>query len=242
MDTLELETKELVKRYRKRVVVDKVSLVVHQGEIVGLLGPNGAGKTTTFRMVVGLITADEGEIYFGGENVNPLPMYLRARRGIGYLPQEPTVFAKLTVWQNIEIVLEGLRLSKKERRSRVEGLLEEMKMTHLKNSRAGSLSGGERRRLEVTRTLAISPKLIMLDEPFAAIDPKLVEGLQAVILELKSRNIGVLITDHKPRETLAITDRAYVINQGKILKHGSPKELEQDPQVREYYLGEKFLL
>lgn len=235
-----LETRELVKKYHKRTVVDGVSLHVNQGEIVGLLGPNGAGKTTTFRMVVGLIRADGGQIFFRGKEISKLPMYVRARLGIGYLPQEATVFAKLSVRDNIEIVLEASRLSRKERRAKIQQLLEDMNLQHLATSKAGSLSGGERRRLEVARTLAISPALIMLDEPFAAIDPKLIEGLQELILHLKELNIGILITDHKARETFAITERAYIIDQGKILKHGTPNELESDSKVRECYLGENF--
>lgn len=237
-----LETKELVKKYRKRVVVDHVSLHVGQGEIVGLLGCNGAGKTTTFRMVVGLIQADYGQIFFNGQELSKMPMYARARMGIGYLPQEPTIFRQLTVRENIEIILENWHLSKLERQQKIEELLTEMKLLPLIDAKAGPLSGGERRRLEVARTLAISPSLIMLDEPFAAVDPKLVEGLQDIILHLRAKNIGILITDHKADAILSITDRAYVIDQGKILKHGTPKELAEDAEVRAKYLGDKFFM
>ena len=237
-----LETKALVKKYRKRVVVDRVSLTVNQGEIVGLLGCNGAGKTTTFRMVVGLIEADQGQIFFDGREISKVPMYERARMGIGYLPQEPTVFAKLTVKENLEIILEHWKMTRQQRRAKIETLLDEMKLFHLMDAKAGTLSGGERRRLEVARTLAISPALIMLDEPFAAVDPKLVEGLQEIILHLKQRNIGILITDHKAEAILSITDRAYVIDQGKILKHGTPQELADDSEVRQRYLGDKFFM
>jgi lipopolysaccharide export system ATP-binding protein len=237
-----LETKDLVKKYRKRVVVDHVSLRVGQGEIVGLLGCNGAGKTTTFRMVVGLIRSDYGQIFFNGQEISHLPMYVRARMGIGYLPQEPTIFRQLTVRENLEIILENWHMSKQERQHKIEELLTEMKMLHLIDAKAGPLSGGEKRRLEVARTLAISPSLIMLDEPFAAVDPKLVEGLQDIILHLRGKNIGILITDHKAEAILSITDRAYVIDQGKILKHGTPKELAEDAEVRAKYLGDKFFM
>lgn len=239
MDT-SLETVDLVKKYRRRVVVDQVSIRVARGEVVGLLGANGAGKTTTFRMVVGLIPSDSGQIFFHGREISRVPMFARARMGIGYLPQEPTVFSRLTITENIEVILEYWPLSRRERKQKVEEVLGEMQLLHLRNSKAGTLSGGERRRLEVARTLAISPELIMLDEPFAAVDPKLVEGLQNIILHLKSRNIGILITDHKAEAILAITDRAYVIDQGRILKSGTPAELVSDPDVREHYLGNKF--
>jgi lipopolysaccharide export system ATP-binding protein len=237
-----LETKNLVKIYRKRIVVNRVSITVRQGEIVGILGPNGAGKTTTFHMVVGLIRADEGEIFLDNQEISRKPMYARARMGIGYLPQEPSIFAKLTVKENIEIILEYLPLSRKERQQRLETLLDEMKLLHLANSKAGNLSGGERRRLEVARSLVTSPSFLMLDEPFAAIDPKLVEGLQEAILNLKSKNIGILITDHKARETLLITDRSYIMNKGCILKHGKTSELVSDEEVRKLYLGKQFIM
>ncbi len=237
-----LETKNLVKIYNKRMVVDHVSLVIKQGEIVGILGPNGAGKTTTFRMVAGLVASDEGEIYYNGKEISKLPMYARARIGIGYLPQEPTIFAQLTVEENLLIILEHINISKKERKERMMSLLEEMSLIHLRLSKAGTLSGGERRRLEVTRALITCPSFLMLDEPFAAIDPKVVEGLQEIILNLKKKNIGILITDHKPRETLSITDHTYIIHKGKILRHGNTQDLVQDESVRKLYLGEKFIM
>ena len=237
-----LETRNLVKIYNKKIVVDHVSLVIKQGEIVGILGPNGAGKTTTFRMVSGLISPDEGEIFFNGKEISKLPMYARARIGIGYLPQEPTIFAQLTVEENLMIILEHTNISKKERKERMESLLEEMSLASLSRSKAGTLSGGERRRLEVTRALITCPSFLMLDEPFAAIDPKVVEGLQEIILNLKKKNIGILITDHKPRETLSITDHTYIIHKGKILRHGITQDLVNDESVRKLYLGEKFIM
>ena len=237
-----LETINLIKIYRKRMVVNRVCLNVEQGEIVGILGPNGAGKTTTFRMIVGLISADDGEIFFDQQNISRMPMYARARMGIGYLPQEPTVFSRLTVKENIEIILEHMKLPRQERNNRRDSLLDEMQLASLQNSKAGNLSGGERRRLEVARALVTRPAFIMLDEPFAAIDPKLVEGLQEVILTLRAKNIGILITDHKPRETLSITDRTYIINKGCILRHGKTAELVADDKVRNLYLGKKFFM
>ncbi len=237
-----LATKDLVKIYQKRIVVDHVSLSIQQGEIVGILGPNGAGKTTTFRMVVGLIQPDAGQIFFNEQNIDRLPMYSRSRLGIGYLPQEPTIFARLTVEQNLWVVLEHLKFKQTERRRRLDESLSEMQLTHLRKAKAGNLSGGERRRLEIARTLLNTPAFIMLDEPFAAIDPKVVESLQDLIVKLKQKNIGILITDHKPRETLSITDRTYIINKGKILKHGPTSELVQDNQVRELYLGDRFFM
>lgn len=237
-----LETKNLVKIYHKRTVVDHVDISVKQGEIVGILGPNGAGKTTTFRMVVGLITPEHGEIFYNGKNISQVAMYKRARMGIGYLPQEPTIFARLTAKENLQIILEHMPLTRKEQREKCAELLEEMGLTHLANSKAGGLSGGERRRLEVARSLVNSPAFLMLDEPFAAIDPKVVENLQELIVKLRDKNIGILITDHKPRETLSITNRTYIINKGKILRHGSTTELVEDEEVRKLYLGEKFFM
>ena len=240
--TAYLETKNLVKIYNKRVVVDHVNLSIHQGEIVGILGPNGAGKTTTFRMVVGLITADYGDIFYNNKNISKMAMYKRARLGIGYLPQEPTIFARLTAQENLQIILEHMPLTRKQQREKCQHLLAEMGLEHLSKSKAGSLSGGERRRLEVARALVNDPTFLMLDEPFAAIVPKVVENLQELILQLKEKNIGILITDHKPRETLSITDRTYIINKGKILRHGNTKELVEDEEVRKLYLGEKFFM
>ncbi len=237
-----LKTQDLVKIYQKRMVVDHVSLEVRQGEVVGILGPNGAGKTTTFRMVVGLIQPDSGKIFFNEKEISKIAMYSRARLGIGYLPQEPTIFSRLNVEENLMIILEHLSLKAAERRKRMENVLGEMQIGHLRKSLAGTLSGGERRRLEIARTLLTEPSFIMLDEPFAAVDPKVVESLQDLIISLKQKNIGILITDHKPRETLSITDRTYIISKGKILKHGPTVDLVNDDEVRNLYLGERFIM
>jgi lipopolysaccharide export system ATP-binding protein len=223
-------------------VVKGVSLDLRAGEVVGLLGPNGAGKTTIFDMMVGLCQPDEGQITLSGQDITDLPMYKRARRGIGYLPQESSVFRRLSVEHNILAILEMLGYSRRERGERVETLLKELDLVHIRTSKAYALSGGERRRLEITRALATSPLFMLLDEPFAGIDPIAVADIQQIILRLKQRHIGVLITDHNVRETLSITDRAYIINNGEILRAGSPAELSADPQVRKIYLGEEFTL
>tara|TARA_B100001123_G_scaffold450921_2_gene625119 strand:- start:2501 stop:3223 length:723 start_codon:yes stop_codon:yes gene_type:complete len=232
----------LVKQYNKRLVVDGVSIEVQPGEVVGLLGPNGAGKTTTFYLIVGLIRLREGSIHLGEDEITNLPMYIRARRGIGYLAQEPSVFRKLTVAQNIRAVLETIGLPPNELTTRLYSLLEELGLTDLAEQRADRLSGGEARRLEITRALAREPKFLLLDEPFAGIDPKAVEDIQAIISDLKRRGIGLLITDHNVRETLAITDRSYIMSEGKILTSGSPQMLAANAEVRRIYLGEKFRL
>jgi len=231
------------KAYRGRRVVDGVSLDISQGEVVGLLGPNGAGKTTTFYMVVGLIRPDAGRIQAGGQDITREPMYIRARRhGISYLPQEASVFRRLTVEENLMAILEGLRLNRQERRRRCDILLRELGLTHLRNNRAYTLSGGERRRVEIARALTTNPSFLLLDEPFTGIDPIAIADIQELVVELKQRGIGVLVTDHNVRETLRITDRAYIITEGKIFKAGQPAELEKDPQVRKIYLGESFSL
>ena len=230
------------KSYRGRTVVRDVDIEVHQGEVVGLLGPNGAGKTTTFYIIVGLARPDSGAVMLGDSNITDLPMYLRAQNGIGYLPQEASVFRKLTVEANIMAVLETLPISSKERRSRMEGLIEEFGVGHVRKSLGDSLSGGERRRVEIARSLVISPKFILLDEPFSGIDPITVIEIQKIIAHLKSKQIGVLITDHNVRETLQVTDRAYIINNGSIFRSGTPRELGTDPEVRRVYLGEHFSL
>jgi len=239
---VKIETRELVKDFGKRRVVDRVSISVNSGEIVGLLGPNGAGKTTTFYMVVGLIKATSGKVYLGEENLTPLPMYRRARHGIGYLPQEASVFRKMTVEQNIRAVAETLPLKKAEREQRIEFHLEELGLTHLAKQKAYTLSGGERRRLEISRALVMEPKFLLMDEPFSGVDPISVSEVQKIILRLKERGIGVLITDHNVRETLQIVDRAYLLHQGKILSEGTSDFLIKDPQSREFYLGENFNL
>jgi lipopolysaccharide export system ATP-binding protein len=237
-----IHTRNLVKRYRSRTVVDHVSVDVRQGEIVGLLGPNGAGKTTTFYMVVGLIKPDEGEVYLDDLNITKLPMYKRAQMGIGYLPQEASVFRKLSVEDNISAVLEMTRLSRQEQRDRLESLLQEFRLTHVRKNNGDSLSGGERRRTEIARALAVDPKFILLDEPFAGVDPIAVEDIQSVVARLKYRNIGILITDHNVNETLSICDRAYLLIEGRIFKHGTAEELAEDEQVRRLYLGRNFEL
>lgn len=235
-----LETKGLVKRYNDRKVVDEVCINVRRGEIVGLLGPNGAGKTTTFYMITGFIKPDEGHIYFDNKDITNLPMHLRARCGIGYLSQEPSVFRKLTVEENLMAILETLNISKAQRQMRLKGLLDELKISHLAKNKAYTLSGGERRRLEITRALVTQPLFILLDEPFSGIDPIAVFECQQIITHLKRRGLGVLLTDHNVRETLSITDRSYIMAEGKILVSGTKDELTTNPQVRKIYLGEKF--
>ncbi len=240
--TQALEAKKLEKSYRGRKIVRGVSVQVKYGEVVGLLGPNGAGKTTTFYMVVGLIKPDQGRVVLDGTDITKMPMYERARHGIGYLPQEPSVFRKLTVAENLMAVLETMDLSSVERKERQNALLQELGIGHLADSRAYTLSGGERRRLEIARALTLSPKFILLDEPFAGIDPLAVQDIQGIISLLKSKGIGILITDHNVRETLAITDRAYIISEGKIIEAGTAAEITASPRVREFYLGEGFRL
>ena len=237
-----LRTEDLVKSYRKRKVVNQVSIEVRRGEIVGLLGPNGAGKTTTFYMVVGLTRPDQGRVLLDDENITKYPMYLRARKGISYLPQEPSVFRKLTVEENILAVLESRNGSAFDRKKRARALLRELNILQIKNAKAFSLSGGERRRVEISRALATSPVFILLDEPFAGIDPIAVADIQEIISHLKSKGIGVLITDHNVRETLSITDRAYIIHEGQIIASGSPERVAEDEKVKEIYLGEQFSL
>jgi lipopolysaccharide export system ATP-binding protein len=240
--TSKLQAHGLDKAYRGRKVVDGVSLELRQGEVVGLLGPNGAGKTTTFYVIVGLIAPDGGEVTLNGNEITNLPMYQRARSGISYLPQEPSVFRKLTVDENLRSIAETLDLSRKQLDSRVTDLLEEFGIVHLRDQGAYTLSGGERRRLEIARALVLTPRFVLLDEPFAGIDPLAVLDIQRIISRLKARNIGILITDHNVRETLNITDRAYIINDGKILRDGSPEELTSDEEVKKVYLGENFRL
>ncbi len=237
-----LETKQLKKAYKGRTVVDGVSINISRGEIVGLLGPNGAGKTTTFYMVVGVIPADAGHIYFRGEDVTALPMYKRSRLGIGYLSQEPSIFRKLTVEENVMAILETLDISQVERKRRLERLLEELDITYLAKNKAYTLSGGERRRLEITRALVTNPSLILLDEPFSGVDPIAVFEVQKILQKLKAQGLSILLTDHSVRETLSITDRAYLLCDGKVEVSGTSKFLASDPKARELYLGEKFTL
>jgi lipopolysaccharide export system ATP-binding protein len=232
----------LLKRFRHRTVVDDVSLDIQRGEIVGLLGPNGAGKTTSFYLLVGLLNPDRGRIFLEGEEVTRLPMYKRCRLGVGYLPQESSVFRKLTVEENLMAILETLDLSHEERVERLRELLRELDLTPLAHHKAFTLSGGERRRLEITRALITSPKYLLLDEPFTGIDPIAIGDIQEIVARLKERGIGILITDHNVRETLAITDRAYILYDGKILVSGTAMELTQSPLAREIYLGERFSL
>ncbi|HTU34042.1 MAG TPA: LPS export ABC transporter ATP-binding protein [Candidatus Acidoferrum sp.] len=239
---LKLQAADLRKSYRGRTVVDNVCLDIQQGEVVGLLGPNGAGKTTTFYILVGLARPDYGRVLLDGEDITDLPMYLRARSGISYLPQEPSVFRKMTVEENLFAVLETLPLSLEQRRDRVEELLAQMGLDGVRSSHAHVLSGGERRRLEIARSLVLSPSFVLLDEPFSGIDPLTVVDIQKIIAELSASGIGVLITDHNVRETLAVTDRAYIINDGKILFAGTPVELSGNADVRRIYLGESFRL
>lgn len=237
-----LRADNLVKIYKKRKVVNDVSLHVEQGEIVGLLGPNGAGKTTSFYMIVGLIKPNEGSIYLEEDNITHLPMYKRAQLGIGYLAQEPSVFRKLTVEENIMAVLEMTKLPRKEQKEKMESLLEEFSLTHVRKNQGQVLSGGERRRTEIARALSVDPKFVLLDEPFAGVDPIAVEEIQTIVFKLKEKNIGILITDHNVNETLSITDRAYLMFEGKLLKAGTAEELAADEQVRKVYLGRNFEL
>ena len=238
-----LATDEIGKTYRGRRVVNGVSLRVQQGEVVGLLGPNGAGKTTTFYAIVGLIPPDTGRVLWDDEDITDVPMYLRAREyGISYLPQEPSVFRKLTVEENILAVLEAQPISWHERREKMEKLIEQLGLEHIRKSRGWALSGGERRRVEIGRALSINPAFILLDEPFSGIDPIAVLDLQKTIRDLKTSGIGILITDHNVRETLSVTDRAYIINEGRIFRTGTPEQLGSDPEVRRVYLGESFSL
>ena len=237
-----LESRGLYKYYRRRAVVSDVSIEVNPGEVVGLLGPNGAGKTTTFYMIIGFIRPDGGSVYLGERNIGRLPMYRRAKMGIGYLAQEASVFRKLTVEDNIRAVLQFRRMSFKQRKDRLEELLKELDISHLRGNKAYTLSGGERRRVEITRTLVNEPKFILLDEPFAGIDPIAVEDIQKIINRLVERGLGVLITDHNVRETLSICHRAYIMCDGRILKTGNSEFLANDPEARKIYLGEKFRL
>jgi len=238
----ELRAENLVKSFRKRRVVNELSLEVQPGEVVGLLGPNGAGKTTTFHMITGFIKPEAGKIYLGDKDLTGLPMYRRARLGVGYLSQEPSVFRRLTVEQNILAILETVDGNKKTRKQRLEELLNELGIAPLAKNKAYTLSGGERRRVEITRALVTEPKFMLLDEPFAGIDPIAVEDIQKIVVRLKAKGLGILITDHNVRETLSITDRAYIICDGEILKSGTSEYLANDPEARKIYLGEKFRL
>lgn len=237
-----IRTKDLVKVYNKRRVVSDVSIEVNAGEVVGLLGPNGAGKTTTFYMIVGMIRPSGGSIFVGDKDVTREPMYKRARMGIGYLSQEPSIFRGMTVEQNLVAILETVKLSKAERQEKLEALLKELDIAHLRKNKGYQLSGGERRRVEITRALVIEPKFMLLDEPFAGIDPLAVADLQRIVKKLKERGLGILITDHNVRDTLSITDRSYVMYEGSIKRSGTPDELARDSEVREIYLGESFQL
>ena len=239
-ETSVLSVEGLKKSYRKRAVVNDVSLEIRQREIVGLLGPNGAGKTTVFYMIVGLERSDRGKIFLDSKEISRLPMYIRARHGISYLPQEPSVFRKLTVEENILLVLQSLSITKREREHRLELLLDELDIAYVRHTKGYQLSGGERRRTEIARCLVIEPRFILLDEPFAGIDPIAVIDIQRILQKLRARGIGVLITDHNVRETLAITDRAYIINDGRIFRAGTPEELTRDEEVKRVYLGENF--
>ena len=239
---MRLRSENLVKKYGSRTVVKGVSLHVDRGDIVGLLGPNGAGKTTTFYMTVGFIKPNEGRVYLNDDDITTLPMYKRAQRGIGYLPQEPSVFRKLTVEDNIAAVLEMTKLTKGEQQHKLESLLDEFNLHHVRNGNGDTLSGGERRRTEIARALATDPSFILLDEPFAGIDPIAVEDIQYIVAKLKTKNIGILITDHNVQETLSITDRAYLMFEGNILKAGTAEELAADEMVRKVYLGKNFEL
>jgi lipopolysaccharide export system ATP-binding protein len=237
-----LRTEKIVKKYRQRIVVNDVSVEVKQGEIVGLLGPNGAGKTTSFYIIVGLIKPFSGKVFLDDDEITEEPMYRRAQRGIGYLAQEASVFRKLSVEDNIRAVLEFTKLSRAEQKDKLESLLDEFGLGHVRKSLGIQLSGGERRRTEIARSLAVDPHFILLDEPFAGVDPIAVEDIQNIVSHLKDKNIGVLITDHNVHETLTITDRSYLLFEGKVLKSGTSEELAQDEQVRKVYLGEKFEL
>jgi lipopolysaccharide export system ATP-binding protein len=238
----ELRAENLIKRYQKRAVVNDVSFSVKQGEIVGLLGPNGAGKTTSFYMIVGLVKPDKGNVFLDKMNISQLPMYKRAQLGIGYLAQEASVFRKLSVEDNIKAILEMTPLSKEEQRDRLENLIDEFSLHKVRKNRGDLLSGGERRRTEIARALSVDPDFILLDEPFAGVDPIAVEEIQTIVRRLKEKNIGILITDHNVQETLSITDRTYLLFEGKILKSGTAKELSEDEQVRRVYLGKNFKL
>lgn len=242
MKPSKLKASNLLKQYGRRTVVDNVSVNVRQGEIVGLLGPNGAGKTTTFYMITGMIKADEGEVAIDGEEITNQPMYKRARMGIGYLPQEASIFRKMTVYQNIYSVLEFMKLEKFEREDKANLLMKEFGISHIRDNFGYALSGGERRRTEIARTIACDPKFILLDEPFAGIDPIAVEEIMKIVSKLKDKGIGVLITDHNVHETLSIVDRAYILIDGKIFRQGSSVELASDEKVRKLYLGESFKL
>jgi lipopolysaccharide export system ATP-binding protein len=239
---VKLYTSKIKKTYRGRHVVDGVSVEVNQGEIVGLLGPNGAGKTTSFYMMVGLVKPDEGEVFLDELEITKLPMYKRAQLGIGYLPQEVSVFRKLSVEDNIMAILEMTKLTKIQRQEKLEKLLQEFSLTHVRKNLGNRLSGGEKRRTEIARALATDPKFVLLDEPFAGVDPIAVEDIQSIVSDLRKRNIGILITDHNVQETLSITDRAYLLFEGKILKSGTAEELAADEQVRKVYLGQNFVL
>jgi lipopolysaccharide export system ATP-binding protein len=239
---MKLRADNLVKIYKGRKVVNNISVEVEQGEIVGLLGPNGAGKTTSFYMIVGLIQPNEGQIFLEDKNITKLPMYRRAKLGIGYLAQEASVFRKLSVEENILAVLEMTKMTKIQRKEKVESLLEEFSLTHVRKNLGMVLSGGERRRTEIARALAVDPKFVLLDEPFAGVDPIAVEEIQGIVAKLKTKNIGILITDHNVNETLSITDRAYLMFEGKLLKAGTAEELAADEQVRRVYLGQHFEL
>ncbi|MFM7194862.1 MAG: LPS export ABC transporter ATP-binding protein [Bacteroidota bacterium] len=239
---MKLHAEGLLKTYKKRTVVNQVSIEVGQGEIVGLLGPNGAGKTTSFYMIVGLIKPNEGKIFLNDQDITDMPMYQRARLGIGYLAQEASVFRKLTVEENIMAPLEMRDVPKEERKRKVEQMLEEFSLTHVRKSLGGVLSGGERRRTEIARALAVDPAFVLLDEPFAGVDPIAVEEIQSIVARLRSKNIGILITDHNVDETLSITDRAYLMVEGKLFRQGTAQELADDPMVRKVYLGQNFQL
>lgn len=239
---MKLHTIDIKKSYKGRAVVNGVSIEVNQGEIVGLLGPNGAGKTTSFYMIVGLIKPDTGSVYLDDTEITWYPMYKRSQLGIGYLPQEVSVFRRLSVEDNIMAILEMTKLSKKERKAQLEKLLEEFSLTHVRKTLGNRLSGGEKRRTEIARALATNPKFVLLDEPFAGVDPIAVEDIQSIVSDLKKRNIGILITDHNVQETLSITDRAYLLFEGSILKSGTAEELAADEQVRRVYLGQNFVL
>jgi lipopolysaccharide export system ATP-binding protein len=235
-----LRASNLCKSYRNRQVVKNINIEVKQGEIVGLLGPNGAGKTTTFYMVVGLVPPEEGQVYIGNQDITKFPMHMRAKKGISYLPQEPSVFRNLTVEENVIAVMETLNIPSFEGKKKARSLLRELNILHIKNALAHALSGGERRRVEISRALATSPQFILLDEPFAGIDPIAVNDIQSIIYQLKRKQIGVLITDHNVRETLKIIDRAYIINEGKIISSGKPDEISQNEKVKQIYLGDQF--
>jgi len=239
---MKFEARGLEKSFRGKKVVDQVSLTMKMGEVVGLLGPNGAGKTTIFSMMIGLIRPDQGEIFLDKDSVTSLPMYMKARKGIGYLPQEPSIFRKLTVGDNLLLILETLKISRSEQYGRMRLLLKDFGISHLQHQKAFTLSGGERRRVEIARVLITNPRFILLDEPFAGIDPIAVGDIQKIVMQLKSKNIGILITDHNVQETLAITDHAYIISEGKILEKGSPQEIASSPRARALYLGERFRL